>query len=166
VFITEVFSMSVLVRPEPFSTEFSRLFNSLWDQPVTSRAWVPEMDLVETDDHYLLEADLPGMKQDDVSIEFNDGTLTIAGERKIAYERKEKGFFRLERSFGKFSRSLTLPEGVDPDKISASFHDGVLEVQIPKPEQRKPRRIEVSASGNGNGNGKPATIQGSATTAP
>jgi HSP20 family protein len=154
--------MSVLVRPEPFSTEFSRLFNSLWDQPVTSRAWVPEMDLVETDDHYLLTADLPGMKQDDVSIEFNDGTLTIAGERKIEYERKDKGFFRLERSFGKFSRSLTLPEGVDPDRIEAAFHDGVLDVRIPKPEQRKPRRIQVAWSGKGNG--KPATIEGSSTT--
>src|ERR1700740_1294518 len=125
--------MSLLVRPEPFSTAFNRLFNSLWEQPVAAQRWVPEMDLVETEDHYLLKADLPGMKQDDVSIEFNDGTLAISGERKIEYERKEKGFFRLERSFGKFSRSLTLPEGVDPDKIGASFNDGVLEVQIPKP---------------------------------
>jgi HSP20 family protein len=154
----EVTDMSLLVRPEPFSTEFNRLFNSLWDQPaVSQQRWVPEMDLVETDDHYLLKADLPGMKQDDVSIEFNDGTLTIAGERKAEYERKEKGFFRLERSFGKFSRSLTLPEGIDPDKIAAEFHDGVLEVTIPKPEQRKPRRIEVAW--NGNGNGKPETIE-------
>lgn len=153
--------MSVLVRPEPFSTEFTRLFNSLWDQPVASRAWVPEMDLVETDDQYLLKADLPGMKQEDVSIEFNDGTLTIAGERKIEYERKEKGFFRLERSFGKFSRSLALPEGVDPDKIGAEFHDGVLEIRIPKPEERKPRRIQVAW--HGNGNGKPTTIEGSST---
>lgn len=154
--------MSLLVRPEPFSTEFNRLFNSLWEQqPVTSRAWVPEMDLVETDDHYLLKADLPGMKQDDVSIEFNDGTLTIAGERKIEYDRKDKGFFRLERSFGKFSRSLTLPDGVDPDKIAAEFHDGVLEVTIPKPEERKPRRIEVAW--HGDGNGKPKTIEGTST---
>jgi HSP20 family protein len=153
--------MSVLVRPEPFSTEFSRLFSSFLDQPVTSRAWVPEMDLVEGGDHYLLKADLPGMKQDDVSLEFNDGTLTISGERKIEYERKEKGFFRLERSFGKFSRSLTLPEGVDPDKIDASFNDGVLEVRIPKPEERKPRRIEVAW--HGNGGGKPGTIEGSST---
>jgi HSP20 family protein len=156
--------MSLLVRPEPFSTEFNRLFNSLWDQPAsTSQRWVPEMDLVETEDHYLLKADLPGMKQEDVAIEFHDGTLTISGERKAEYERKEKGFFRLERSFGKFSRSLTLPEGIDPDKIDASFHDGVLAVQIPKPEQRKPRRIEVSWHGNANGNGKPATIEGSST---
>jgi HSP20 family protein len=154
--------MSLLVRPEPFSTEFNRLFNSLWETPTSSQRWVPEMDLVESDDHYLLRADLPGMKQEDVSIEFNDGTLTISGERKAEYERKEKGFFRLERSFGKFSRSLTLPEGVDPDKIEAGFHEGVLDVRIPKPEQRKPRRIEVAWDGNGSG--KPATIEGTSTS--
>ena len=151
--------MSLLVRPEPFSTEFNRLFNSLWETPSVSQRWVPEMDLVETEDHYLLKADLPGMTQDDVSIEFSDGTLTIAGERKVEYERKEKGFFRLERSFGKFSRSLTLPDGIDPDRIGAEFHDGVLEVKIPKPEERKPRRIEVAWHGNGNGKGKPETIE-------
>ena len=151
--------MSVLVRPEPFSTEFTRLFNTLWEAPGASRHWVPEMDLVETEDSYLLKADLPGMKQEDVAIEFNDGTLTISGERKAEYERKEKGFFRLERSFGKFSRSLTLPDGVDPDRIDAAFHDGVLDVRIPKPEERKPRRIEVAWHGNG----KPKTIEGDAT---
>ena len=101
------------------------------------------------------------MKQEDVSIEFNDGTLTISGERKAEYEHKEKGFFRLERSFGKFSRSLTLPDGIDPDRIDAKFHDGVLDVTIPKPEQRKPRRIEVAW--HGNRNAKPATIEGSST---
>src|SRR4051794_19031678 len=101
--------MSVLVRPEPFSTDFSRLFNTLWEAPSASRHWVPEMDLVETDDHYLLKADLPGMKQEDVAIEFNDGTLTVSGERKIDYERGDKGFFRLQRSFRKRSNSLTLP---------------------------------------------------------
>jgi HSP20 family protein len=153
--------MSLLVRPEPFSTEFNRLFNTLWEQPVASQRWVPEMDLVETDDHYLLKADLPGMKQEDVSIEFNDGALTISGERKAEYERQQKGFFRLERSYGKFSRTLTLPEGIDAEKIEAAFHDGVLDVRIPKPEQRKPRRIEVAW--NGNGNSKPKTIEGSST---
>jgi HSP20 family protein len=154
--------MSLLVRPEPFSTEFNRLFNSLWETPTSSQRWVPEMDLVESDDHYLLRADLPGMKQEDVAIEFNDGTLTISGERKAEYERKEKGFFRLERSFGRFSRSLTLPEGVDPERIQASFHEGVLDVRIPKPDQRKPRRIEVAWQGNGAG--KPATIEGTSTS--
>ena len=153
--------MSVLVRPEPFSTELNRFFNTLWEQPSASRRWVPEMDLVESDDHYVLHADLPGMRQEDVSIEFNDGVLTIAGERKAEYERKEKSFFRLERSFGKFSRSLTLPDGIDPDKIDASFNDGVLEVRIPKPEQRKPRRIDVAW--NGGEKAEPATIEGNAT---
>ena len=153
--------MSLLVRPEPFSTEFNRLFNSLWDQPAVSQRWIPEMDLVETEDNYLLKADLPGMKQEDVALEFNDGMLTISGERKAEYERKEKGFFRLERSMGKFSRALTLPDGIDPDKIRAEFHDGVLEVTIPKPEERKPRRIEVASSGDGNG--RPETIEGSST---
>jgi HSP20 family protein len=150
--------MSLLIRPEPFSTDVNRLFNSLWEQPAAAQRWLPAMDLVETEDHYLLKADLPGMRQDDVAIEFSDGTLTISGERNAEYERKEKGFFRLERAFGKFSRSLTLPDGIDPDKIAASFHDGVLEVTIPKPEQRKPRRITVS----GNGDGTP-TIEGSST---
>src|SRR3954447_406332 len=156
--------MSLLVRPEPFATDFTRLFDSLFEpRAVSAQRWVPPMDLVETEDHYLLKADLPGMKQEDVAIELSDGTLTISGERKLEYERKEKGFFRLERSFGKFSRSLTLPEGIDPDKIDASFHDGVLDVNIPKPEQRKPRRIEVAWQGNGDRNRKPATIEGSST---
>ena len=145
--------MSLLVRPEPFATDFNRLFNSLFDAPAGPQRWTPSMDLVETEDHYLLKADLPGMKQEDVAIEFNDGTLTISGERAHDYERKEKGYFRLERAFGRFSRSLTLPDGVDPDRIDAGFHDGVLEVTIPKPEQRKPRRIEVSW------NGAPETIE-------
>jgi HSP20 family protein len=155
--------MSLLVRPEPFSTDFNRLFNSLFEPGATgTQRWMPPMDLVETENHYLLRADLPGMKQDDVALEFNDGTLTVSGERKAEYERKDKGFFRLERSFGKFSRSLTLPDGIEADKIDASFHDGVLEVRIPKPEQRKPRRIEVAWHGD-DGNGKQATIEGSST---
>jgi HSP20 family protein len=151
--------MSVLIRPEPFSTEFNRLFNSLVE--ASPRRWVPEMDLVETEDHYELKADLPGLKPEDVSIEFSDGALTISGERKAEYERRDKGFVRVERSFGKFSRTLTLPEGVDVDKISADFHDGVLDIRIPKPEQRKPRRIEVTAGAESNA--KPATIEGTST---
>jgi HSP20 family protein len=153
--------MSVLVRPEPFATDFNRLFDSLFEPRAGAQRWAPAMDLVETEEHYLLKADLPGMKQEDVAIEFNDGTLTISGERNHGYERKEKGYFRLERSFGKFSRSLSLPDGVDADKIAAHFHDGVLEVTIPKPEARKPRRIEVAW--NGNGGGRPSTIEGTST---
>ncbi|HEX2125231.1 MAG TPA: Hsp20/alpha crystallin family protein, partial [Thermoleophilaceae bacterium] len=97
--------------------------------------------------------------QDDVSIEVQDGTLSISGERKAEHEQRERGWYRIERSFGSFSRSLTLPEGVNPDGIKAEFRDGVLEVRIPKPEERKPRRIEISAS---NGGGEPAALEGTA----
>jgi HSP20 family protein len=149
--------MSLLLRPEPFATDFTRLFDSLFEpRTLTAQRWLPAMDLVEADDHYVLKADLPGLTEDEVAIEFADGVLTLSGERKAEYERKEKGFVRLERSFGKFSRSLSLPDGINADAIAAHFHNGVLEITIPKPEERKPRRITVSA----NGNGKPATIEG------
>ena len=95
-----------------------------------------------------------------MNIEVQDGTLTISGERKAEHEQREKGWYRIERSFGRFSRSLSLPDGVDPDRIQASFSHGVLEVRIPKPEERRPRRIEISGS---TGNGKPAAVEGSAT---
>ena len=120
------------------------------------RRWVPPMDLVEADDHFVLKADLPGLSEGDVSIEVQDGTLTISGERSAEHESHERGWYRIERSFGSFNRSLTLPDGVDPDRIAASFSDGVLEVRIPKPEERKPRRIAIGANGNGH-----KTIEGS-----
>ncbi|HXD57819.1 MAG TPA: Hsp20/alpha crystallin family protein [Thermoleophilaceae bacterium] len=147
--------MALLVKPEPFSTEFNRLFDTLFQPVNSSQRWAPAMDLVEADDHFVLKADLPGLADDDVNIEVQDGTLTISGERKSENEKREKGWYRVERSFGRFSRSLSLPEGVDADKIEASFDKGVLEVRIPKPEERKPRRIEIGAS-NG-------TLEGTAT---
>src|SRR3954468_18828072 len=119
--------MSLLVRPEPFATDFTRLFDSLFEpRAMAAQRWLPPMDLVEAEDHYVLKADLPGLAEDDVAFEFADGTLTLSGERKVEYERKDKGYVRLERSFGKFSRSLTLPDGIDPDAITAEFHNGVL----------------------------------------
>ena len=114
------------------------------------------MDLVEAEDHFVLKADLPGLGEDDVSIEVQDNVLTISGSREAEHERKEQGWYRLERSYGSFSRSLTLPDGVDPDKVQASFDRGVLEVRIPKPEERKPRRISIGANG-----GRQKTIEGS-----
>ena len=120
------------------------------------------MDLVEAEDHFVLKADLPGLAEGDVNIEVQDGTLTISGERKAEHEEREKGWYRIERSFGSFHRSLTLPDGVDPDRIDASFADGVLEVHIPKPEERKPRRISISG---GAGSGQPAEVEGTATEA-
>src|ERR1051325_915181 len=154
--------MALLMKPEPFSSEINRLFDPLFE-PANLNArpqrWAPAMGLVEADDHFVLKADLPGLTEDDVAIEVQDNVLTISGERKAEHERKEKGFYRLERSFGRFSRSLTLPEGVNADAISANFDKGVLAVSIPKPEERKPRRISIGA----NGNGKPETLEGSAS---
>jgi HSP20 family protein len=148
-----------IVRWEPFrelstlQNEMNRLFNTVFDAPSpanggsTLRRWMPAMDLVETDDHFVLRADLPGMSQDDVNIEFEDGTLTVSGERKAEHESKNEGYYRVERAFGAFSRSLTLPQGIDPEAVTANFENGVLEIRVPKPEERKPRRIEIGGSG-------------------
>ena len=136
--------MALLMRPEPFSNEVNRLFNTLFDEGRAQR-WVPAMDLVEADDHFILKADLPGLGEDDVNIEIRDNALTISGQRKAEHEHQERGWYRVERSFGRFSRSLTLPEGVDPDAISAGFEKGVLEVRIPKPEEAKPHRVAIGA---------------------
>src|SRR5829696_4069819 len=152
--------MALLVKSEPFSREIDRVFDAFFGQnEQQARRWVPPMDLVEAEDHFVLKADLPGLSDGDVNIEVQDGALTISGERKAEHEQRERGFYRIERAFGSFNRSLTLPDGVDPDRIEASFSHGVLEIRIPKPEQRKPRRIEISAA-TGNGDGKPAAVEG------
>lgn len=127
-------------------SELNRFFNSAFEQ-AASRRWTPAMDLVEEADHYVLRADLPGMKLDDVSIEVNGDVLTLSGERARDPREGQGGFFHLERPTGSFSRTLTLPKGVDVDAIAATFADGVLEVRVPKPEQVKPRRIEISTGG-------------------
>jgi HSP20 family protein len=143
-----------IVRWEPlreFATlqnEMNRLFGSVFDTPPqgnggTLRRWMPAMDLAETADHFVLRADLPGMSEEDVNIEVEERVLTISGERKSEYTENKDGYHRVERAFGSFSRSLTLPEGVDAEAVSASFDRGVLEVRIPKPEQRKPRKISI-----------------------
>jgi HSP20 family protein len=145
-----------LVRWEPvrelnsLQQEMNRLFSTFFDTPTTgggngspARRWIPAMDLVETEDHYVLTADLPGLTQDDINLEFEGDVLTLSGERKSEHEERKEGFYRLERATGSFSRSLTLPEGVDPDAVAATFENGVLEVRIPKPEQRKPKKVSI-----------------------
>jgi HSP20 family protein len=155
--------MALLMKPEPFSREVDRLFDAFFgNDREQGRRWVPPVDLVEAEDHFVLKADLPGLAEQDVSIEVQDGLLTISGERRAEHESHERGWYRIERSFGSFNRSLTLPEGVDPDAIAASFDRGVLEVRIPKPEQRKPRRVEISAGAH-NGNGGAPAVEGTAT---
>ena len=156
-----------LVRWEPvrelnsLQSEMNRLFNTFFDTPTGGnggglRRWVPAMDLVETDDHFVLKADLPGLDSGDVNIEVEDNVLTVSGERKVEHETSKEGYYRLERSSGEFRRALTLPDGVDADKIEASFEKGVLEIRVPKPEQRKPRKVQIGVGGE-----KPA-IEGDA----
>src|SRR5437763_16580032 len=110
----------------------------------TLRRWMPAMDLVEEDDHFVLSADLPGVEEKDINVELEDNVLTISGERKSEHEDRREGYYRIERASGAFSRSLTLPEGIDPDSVQARFGDGVLELRVPKPEERKPRRVAIS----------------------
>ncbi len=157
--------MSLLTRPEPFG-EFNRLMNTIFNagEASASNRWVPAMDLVEAEGHFVLKADLPGLSEGDVSIEVQDNALTVSGERKAEHEERQRGWYRVERSFGRFSRSLTLPEGVNPEGIQANFDKGVLEIRIPKPEARKPRRVEIRSGGNGNGDtaGRPA-VEGTAS---
>jgi HSP20 family protein len=144
-----------LVRWEPvrelnsLQQEMNRLFSTFFDTPTTGgnggagRRWIPAMDLVETEEHYVLTADLPGLSQEDISLEFDGDVLTLSGERKSEHTERKEGFYRIERATGAFSRSLTLPEGVDADAVSATFDKGVLEVRIPKPEQRKPKKVSI-----------------------
>ena len=134
---------------DSLQSEFNRLFDSFLGNgvraDVRARRWVPAMDLVETDDHLVLKADLPGMSKEDVNLEIKDNVLTVSGERKAEHEKKADGYYRIERAFGGFSRSLTLPQGVDTSAINADFTDGVLEVRIPKPEETKPHRVTIGA---------------------
>jgi HSP20 family protein len=148
-----------LIRWEPvrelntLQSEMNRLFNTLFDAPVPSggpngvRRWIPAMDLVETDEEFVLRADLPGLSESDVNVDLDDNVLTVSGERKSEHEERKEGYYRVERASGMFSRSLTLPEGVDPEGIKAGFDRGVLEVRIPKPEERKPRKVAIHVGG-------------------
>jgi HSP20 family protein len=151
-----------LVRWDPIreldslQSDMNRLFDRFFEGRAgngTSRRWIPAMDLLETEDHLVLRGDLPGMTEDDVNIEIKDNVLTVSGERKAEHEDKGEGYHRVERSFGSFSRSLTLPAGVDAGQVEANFDNGVLEVRVPKPAEAKPTRVQI---GKG-------TVEGSGT---
>ena len=156
-----------IVRWEPLrevasiQNEMNRLFGTVFDSQSPGngsamRRWMPAMDLVETEDHFVLRADLPGLTEADVDLSLEDNVLTLSGERKSEHEEHGEGFYRVERATGSFSRSLTLPEGVDGDAIAARFEHGVLEVRIPKPEARKPRKLQIQVGD------APAAIEGRA----
>ena len=147
-----------LIRWEPvrelgtIQNEMNRLFNSFFDTPTpangtTFRRWIPAMDLVETESSFVLKADLPGLSESDVNIQLDDNVLTVSGERKSEHEDRKAGYYRVERSYGSFRRSLTLPEGVDADAVTATFENGVLEVTVPKPAQQAPRKVQITVGG-------------------
>lgn len=143
-----------LVRWQPtrewsaFGADLDRFLDSFFQvrggDPGGHRRWIPAMDVIERDDSLVLKVDLPGLSEDDVTVEVKDNVLTVSGERRSEQEHTEDGYRRVERSFGHFSRSVTLPEGVDESKVTASFNEGVLEVNVPKPEERRPTRIPIT----------------------
>jgi HSP20 family protein len=136
--------------------EMNRLFGTVFDsqaggngsrQAAAARRWIPAMDLVEEGERYVLRADLPGVREEDVKVELEENVLTVSGERRSEQEDRGEGYYRVERASGSFSRSLVLPDGVDPEGVHARIEDGVLEVSVPKPEQRKPHRVAIDVVG-------------------
>ena len=134
-----------LVRFDPFRNMMNMqgLMSGVEDSQST---WAPVVDIFEMGDDVVIRAELPGVEKDDVDISVENNTLMLRGERKRETGFEEKGAYHLERSFGTFARSFTLPKTVDSDRISASCKNGVLELTIPKVVQVKPRKIEIKAA--------------------
>jgi HSP20 family protein len=156
-----------VVRWEPFrelaalQNEMGRWMNQLAGSPTgggdgQTSAWLPAVDVWETGNELVLAFDLPGIPEDQISVELDDNVLTVGGQRERAEEQTGERFYRYERRFGSFSRSVTLPAGVNEDAIEADYKDGVLEVRVPKPEEQKPKRIQV-------GTPEQKTIEGTGT---
>jgi HSP20 family protein len=154
-----------LVRWEPFrelaafQNEMGRWMSQL--SGVTpgngqSSTWLPAVDVWETEQELVLSFDLPGIPEDKIAVELDDNVLTVSGERERTSEHSGERFYRFERRFGTFSRSVTLPAGVSEDAIKAHYTNGVLEIRVPKPEEQKPKRIRI-------GGGAAGTIEGTAT---
>ncbi len=160
-----------IIRWEParelqsLQQEMNRLFGAAFDSHTEGgngnvpRRWIPAMDLLEENHHFVLRADLPGVQEDAVNVELEDNVLTISGERKSDHREHTGGYYRIERASGAFARSLTLPEGIDPESIEADFKNGVLEVRLPKPEERKPRRVAINVGQ------RPSVMEGSGQAA-
>jgi HSP20 family protein len=152
--------MATLVRWEPFreiaslQNEMSRFMNGLLEgNGRTNQAWVPALDVWETESEVVYALDLPGIPEEKISVELDDGALTITGQREQTQEESDERFYRFERRFGTFSRTIGVPQGVTESDVSADYKNGVLEVHVRKPEQPKPKRIQV-------GSGTGAMIEG------
>jgi len=140
-----------IIRWDPFRemTNFEDQFNRLWrgvaDGGKRQESWLPAVDVFDTKDAVVLKAELAGMRPDDIQIEVEDNVLTIKGERRFEEKVDEDRYYRVERRFGSFQRSLALPQGVRAEDIQASYEDGILEVRVPKVEEEKPKKITVTA---------------------
>jgi HSP20 family protein len=152
--------MATLVRWDPFremaslQNDVSRLMTSvLGAGDGESRAWVPAVDVWETEGEVVYAFDLPGIPEEQISVELEDGALTVSGQRERTDEVSDDRLYRYERRFGSFSRTIGLPQGVGEESVKADYKNGVLEVHVQKPEQPKPRRIQI-------GSGERATIEG------
>ena len=134
---------------DTFSDRFNRIFEGDFfptlklNDESGLRDWAPVVDVYEHDEKTIIKADLPGLDKNDIHIDVKDGMLVLKGERNHENEVKEENFYRRERAYGKFQRAFTLPEGLDPEKIEADYTDGVLKIEIPKPEEKKPKKIAV-----------------------
>lgn len=145
--------MPAVVRFDPFRDitslrdEMNRLFSrTIGEGAATGSTWTPAVDIFDTADAIVLRAELPGLTPEDIDIEIDDNVLTLKGERRFQEQVDEGRYYRLERAYGHFQRSVTLPQGVKADEISASFDNGVLSVRVPKADEVKPRKITVAAS--------------------
>jgi HSP20 family protein len=155
--------MATLVRWEPFrdiaalQNEVSRFMNGLLEgNGRTNQAWVPALDVWETEAEIVYALDLPGISEDKISVELDEGALTISAERERTQEQSDERFYRFERRFGTFSRTFAVPQGASDSDVTADYKDGVLEVHVQKPEQPKPKRIQIGSS-------EKATIEGSSS---
>lgn len=124
-----------------FEDTFSRTRGR--DEALGKGMWTPAVDIFETEDAVVVKAEIPGVERDQIAVEIKDGILTLHGERKFEKEVKEENYHRIERAYGTFHRSFSLPSSVEQDKISAKFNEGVLEVTLPKKERAKPKQIKV-----------------------
>lgn len=115
------------------------------DQDLASGSWVPPVDVVEEKDAILVSAELPGIRPDDVEIQYENGVLVLRGQRTFQQESSDRTYHRVERAYGTFLRSFTLPRSADPEKITANFQHGLLEVRVPKREEAKPKMIPINA---------------------
>lgn len=152
--------MTALTRWNPFREmeELQRRMSTLFDwspfrrstltdeEAITLPEWAPLVDIAEDDKEYLLKVELPEVNKDDVKVTVEGDTLTISGERKAEKEEKGRKFHRVERYYGRFERSFTIPDDADADNVKAEFKDGVLRVHLPKSEKARPKQIEVKVS--------------------